>query len=634
MPAPRSVRFLPGRHGLPEAPDARFQRFVDERLRAAVARALRRLLLRTGRGVRLNVECSGPGCHVPSLAEDESYALTVTDEGALLRAPTTVGALRGLETLLQLVERDTGGWYLPAASIEDRPRFPWRGLLLDVCRHFLPLEVLRRNLDGMAAVKMNVLHLHLTEDQAFRMESRRFPRLHALGSDGRFFTQDEIVDLVRYAADRGIRVVPELDMPGHVTSWLVGHPELASAPGPYELQRTYRIFDPTLDPTREEVYAFLEELLGEVAGLFPDAFFHIGGDEVTGRHWSASPAIQAFQREHGLADAHALQAHFNRRLAEILARLGKRMVGWDEILQPGLPRDAVVQSWRGPAALAEAARHGHEGLLSFGYYLDHQMPAAFHYAADPLPAGNDLDEAAAARVLGGEACMWSEYVTEETIDSRTWPRLAAIAERLWSPGDLGDTADMYRRLEGTSERLAELALAHAGHTQVMATRLVGAHSAGSLVALLDLCEPVKVYRRAELQPVTTSTPLTGLVDAARPDSSAARRFASRVEALSAGEPAEREAIESALREWRELLPLIEELAARAPALAGATGVARALDRAAAVGLDALGRLGAPADAAWCAEKLALLAEVAEPKALLEIAVVPALRQLVELAGRG
>jgi hexosaminidase len=245
---------------------------------------------------------------------------------------------------------------LPAVTIRDQPRFRWRGLLIDVARHYQPIEVLKRNLDAMAAVKLNVFHWHLTENQGFRIESRKFPKLHQMGSDGLYYTQEQAREIVAYAAERGIRVVPEFDMPGHSTAWLVGYPELASLPGPYEIERRAGIFDPTLDPTREEVYKFLDSFMGEMAALFPDAYLHIGGDENEGKQWDRNPQIQAFMKEKGLKDNHALQAYFNQRLLKILQKHKKKMIGWDEILQPDLPRDVVIQSWRGPTALAEAAR--------------------------------------------------------------------------------------------------------------------------------------------------------------------------------------------------------------------------------------------------------------------------------------
>ena len=319
LPVPAEMRLLAGRLAITPAFSVSVTGHNDARLRAALDRALRRWEERTGlvfarhpatdpAPAELVIECRGPGPARPTLGEDEFYALEVTTARAELHAPTVTGVLRGLETLLQLLAADTRGWFVPAVSIRDRPRFPWRGLLLDVCRHWQPMPVVKRTLDGMAAVKLNVLHLHLTEDQGFRIESRKYPRLPEHGSDGNYFTQDQIREIVAYAAERGIRVVPEFDMPGHATSWLVGHPELASQPGPYAIERRWGIFDPALDPTNDAVYELLDGFLGEMAALFPDPYLHIGGDEVNGKHWNASPHIQAFIQEHHRRNTAALRA--------------------------------------------------------------------------------------------------------------------------------------------------------------------------------------------------------------------------------------------------------------------------------------------------------------------------------------
>jgi len=244
---------------------------------------------------------------------------------------------------------------------------------------------------------------------------------------------------VAYARDRGIRVVPEFDIPGHTTSWLVGYPELASAPGPYSIGRTWGVFDGAMDPTREETYDFLDAFLAEMTQLFPDPYFHIGGDEVNGKQWSQSSSIQAFAKKHNLDGTRGLQVYFNQRIQKLLQKYGKIMVGWDEVLHPDLPADTVVQSWRGQASLAEAASRGYRGILSAGYYLDHLRPASYHYGIDPLAdAAQKIAPEEASRILGGEACMWAEYANAETVDSRIWPRAAAIAERLWSPKDAAD----------------------------------------------------------------------------------------------------------------------------------------------------------------------------------------------------
>src|SRR5271166_3065752 len=337
---------------------------------------------------------------VQKLGEDESYELTVTDSGAKLTAPTPLGILHGLETFLQLVQPSATGFSVPAVAIKDQPRFPWRGLLIDVSRHFTPIDVLKRNLDAMAAVKMNVLHWHLSDDQGFRVESKKFPKLTGMGSDGLFYTQGEIREFIAYAHDRGIRVMPEFDIPGHSRSWFLGYPELSSGSGPYTLEGGG--IDPIMDPTREETYKFLDKFIAEMAKLFPDAYFHIGGDEVDGKQWDANPKIQEFIHAHGMKNNKDLQAYFNQRLEKILAKNHKIMVGWDEILHPDLPKTIVVQSWRGQESLALAAQQGYRGLLSYGYDLDVMWPTEGHYAVDPMSgAGATPTPEQKALILGG-----------------------------------------------------------------------------------------------------------------------------------------------------------------------------------------------------------------------------------------
>jgi len=642
MPVPASVRILGGRMKVEQTFSVAYQGHADARLQAGVERALRRLERRTGlefsrataeapAAANLVLQCGGPGRAVPSLEEDESYALEVSERQAFVNAPTVVGTLRGLETFLQLLSADASGYYVPEARIKDGPRFPWRGLLVDVCRHFEPVEVLKRNLDAMAAVKLNVFHWHLTEDQGFRVESKVFPKLQQLGSDGLFYTQDEVREVIAYARDRGIRVVPEFDVPGHSTSWFAGHPELASAPGPYKPERRYGVFDAAMDPTREETYKFLDRFLGEMAALFPDAYMHVGGDEVTGKHWRLNAQIQAFMAKNNLADKHALQAYFNRRVSQILQKHGKRMVGWDEILRADLPKDTVVQSWRGPKSLADGARQGYAGVLSNGYYLDYLLTAEAHYLNDPLPEGAGLSGAEAARVLGGEACMWGEYVGPENIDSRIWPRAAAIAERLWSPREVRDVEDMYRRLSVVSVQLEELGLTHRTNPAKMLRRLAGGEGIRPLETLAGALAP-KFFEREKVRPITQLTPLTRLVDAATPDPAPAREFASSVKTLLEDAPRFRDArerVRAQLEEWRAVYPPVRVMADRSPLMRDAEPLARDLSELSAAGLEALDYLsaGLAPTTEWREEKLALIERAGKNNSELGLAVLPSLRLL-------
>ena len=647
MPVPAAVRFNQGRMPITTSFTVATRGHSDDRLRAGIERSLRRLEGRTGmelaRGVNgdpsaasLVVQTNGPGEDVPALEEDESYSLEVTGQQAVLTAPTVVGALRGLETFLQLLSSDRDGYFIPSVSIQDKPRFPWRGLLIDVGRHYEPMEVLKRNLDAMAAVKLNVLHWHLTEDQGFRVESKKFPKLHQMGSDGLYYTQDQVREIIAYARERGIRVVPEFDMPGHATSWLVGYPELGSAPGPYQIERRAGIFEPALDPTREEVYQFLDQFIGEMAALFPDAYLHIGGDENEGKQWDRNPQIQAFMKAKGIKDHHALQTYFNQRLSKILKKHGKRMMGWDEIFQPDLPKDVVIHSWRGADALAEAARKGYNGVLSNGYYIDLIYPASQHYVVDPLPANSTLTRAEAAHILGGEATMWGEWVSPETIDSRIWPRTAAIAERLWSPRTVTNVEDMYRRLAVISRQLEELGLTHNKNVPMMLRRLAQSEDIGPLQTLVSVVEPVKEYHRYQLRPQTMLSPLTGLVDAAHPDSEAARRFASMVDRLLSDAPrfeTYSRQMQDTLTEWRDAGPELEAMIDKSPALQEAKPLAVDLSEMGTAGLEALSYLskGVAPSTAWRDGRLAALEEAAKPKAALEFAIIPSIKQLVVAA---
>ena len=615
------------------------------RLERAVRRMLRRLADRTtlflGNRAFLDLAGNESASMTVSvervgelrLGEDESYTLEIDQDRVRLTAETDLGALRGLETFLQLLRPDRGGFSLPAGVIDDRPRFPWRGLMIDSSRHFMPLDVIQRNLDGMAAVKLNVLHWHLVDDQGFRVESLTRPKLHELGSDGDFYTHAQIREVLDYAADRGIRVVPEFDLPGHATAWLTAYPELGSAPGPYEIERSWGIFDPTVDPTREETYSFLDAFMGEMSELFDDEFIHIGGDENNGVHWLANPRIVAFMETNGYGDVLSLQRYFNERVLEILTRYGKRMVGWDEILQEGLTKSVVIQSWRGRESLFEAARLGYPGILSNGYYIDLIQPTDFHYLNDPLPQDSTLTAEEAARILGGEATMWAEYVSPETVDSRIWPRTAAIAERLWSPGHVRDVEDMYRRLDRISLLLEELGLQHERNRPMMLRRLCQCRDIEPLEVLLGTIEPVKIYNRGRLRKHTQFSPLTRMVDAAWPDAIPARRFSSAVERWIDSdfqESAALEALRTDLEAWRLSPSQLQPILRPSPGMAEVASMSEKLRQVAEIGLEALATASAEASGSseWLAGRLEHLQAAREPVGQAELAIVEPVTRLV------
>ncbi|HEX8367866.1 MAG TPA: family 20 glycosylhydrolase [Pyrinomonadaceae bacterium] len=649
MPVPLSVNWKTGRLPVTKTFTVAVKGQIDERLKKYIFRVMRRLEGRTilelsrelsndAAGANLLIETQSTGNAIPKLGDDESYNLEISENQAKLTAPTTVGAMRGLETFLQLLEGDKNGFYFAAVSISDRPRFPWRGLMIDSARHYQPMEVLRRNLDAMAAVKLNILHWHLTEDQGFRVESKKMPELHTLGSDGLFYTQNEIREIINYAAERGIRVMPEFDMPGHATAWLVSHPEIGSAPGPYKIERRPGIFDPTLDPTNEKTYKLLKVFFKEMSALFPDAYMHIGGDENEGKQWNANPQIQAFMKEKGIKDNHALQTYFNKRLLKFLQDNGKIMMGWDEIFQPALPKDVVIHSWRGQKALAEAARQGYQGVLSNGYYIDLAFPASQHYAVDPLPADTTLTAEEQKRVLGGEATMWSEWVSPETIDSRIWSRTAAIAERFWSPREVNDVDDMYRRLAIVDFQLEELGLTHRKNQLMLLRRLAGKQDVSALQMLVSIIEPVKEYRRYRLRPQTMLSPLTGLIDAAQPDAAGARAFNKAVDEMLAGKntPENASGIRSMINNWRSSQADLQKIFENSPALAEAgqlTADLRDLNQIALEALDSLDKKSAQ-NAEWRDARLKRLDEIAKPKAALEIVLVSGVKKLINAVAVG
>jgi len=610
MPMPAKVVAGSGSLTIDETFSISTARCSDARMSRAAKRTQDRIGRQTGIPIRggkavLQVECGPDG-------DDESYQLDVSPGGARLKATTGTGALRGLETFVQLIEPGPNGFFAGAIHIEDRPRFPWRGLMLDVSRHWMPLEVVERNINAMAAVKLNVFHWHLSDDQGFRAESKRFPHLQELGSDGYFYTQDQIREVVAYAHDRGIRVVPEFDIPGHTLSWLAAYPELGSAPGPFEIGRTWGAFDPVMDPTREEVYQFLDAFLGEMAALFPDAYFHIGGDEVSPKQWNASARIQAFAKQHQLKDAPALQAYFNQRIEKILEAHGKIMIGWDEILNPGLPPSIVIQSWRGVDSLTDAANQGRRGILSWGYYLDHLRPASYHYGIDPPDVSN---------VLGGEACMWAEYVSAETVDSRIWPRAAAIAERLWSPRETRAVDSMYARLEVVSRMLEWTGVQHRASYDPMLDRLTGGHRSEALHVLADASEAQGLSGRSRAAKYTSLVPLNRFVDAIPPES----------ESVRALEQAAKKPTPADLVLLRERFTIWEENDESFPALTELKPLSQDLSALGALGLHILdcmaGKQRVPAN--WVAEQTRELDRMEKPRAEVILGAVRPIRLLLQ-----
>lgn len=484
------------------------------------------------------------------LGSDESYKLEVNQNKIIITANNNIGAYRGLETLLQLIQRTGKTAYVKSCMISDSPRFPWRGLLIDVCRHWIPTHVIKRNIDAMAAVKMNVLHMHLTEDQGFRIESKKFPKLHELGSNGNYFTQEEMKGIVKYAKERGIRVIPEFDIPGHTTSWLVGYPELSSANADYQIEKNYGIFNPSLNPAKESTYSFLDEFLGEMALIFPDEYIHIGGDENKGIDWDNNKKIQKFKDKNSYTSNSELQAYFNTRVLDILTKHGKKMIGWDEVFEESLPLSVAIQSWRGKESLYSFAKKGYAGLLSNGYYLDMANDLKVYYENNPLSLNADLTQTEKELIYGGEATMWSELVNEKTIDSRIWPATLAVAERLWSSNENCNTNAFYNKVGAISNQLEEHGLIHLTNQTILLKQLSNQSDVNKFQPFVQLLEPLKGYERHRFLKYTTHYPLNRLVDACYTESFRANDFETLVsQNCKTGICKNRDEIKTTLATW-------------------------------------------------------------------------------------
>lgn len=584
---------------------------------------------------------------------DESYTLTVTPQNIHLEAPATAGALHGLETLLQLVQHDKEGFFLPAVSIQDSPRFVWRGLMIDVARHFIPVDVIERNIDAMAAVKMNVLHLHLSDDEGFRIESKLFPELQKKGSYGEYFTQAQIKQLIIYARQRGIIIVPEFDMPGHTTGFLAGYPNLSSTPGqiyqpgprfalgdkPLGLMDIMKMINsyptPSFDPSKESTYAFIDKFLGEMAVLFPSSYIHIGADENNGVSWRNNPDIVAFMQKNNLADTHALQAYFVKRVQQILTKHRKRTLGWEELLSKDLPKDVAVQVWTDGTKMNEAARLGHSVIVSKGFYLDLFMPAYTHYQNELL-AGN-IPDSVASKVLGGEAAQWAEAVDKDNIETRIWPRAAAVAERLWSSDKINDVDDLYRRLFVISHQLDEIGLQHMSNYERGVRRFTNGADIEPLKTLTDVLTPLKGYKKLFAKMTSPKSmsyqtaPLTSISDIVFVDSEVKRQFRASVKNyLDKSNDADATSITTQLKKWLDHRTTLEPMINEGLLDNNINENSKKLYAAAVIGLDAIKLLQnkEKPSADWLKQRLDALDQMKKAYGEVELAIIPEIRALV------
>ncbi|MEZ7499509.1 family 20 glycosylhydrolase [Flavobacterium sp. Arc3] len=588
MPWPQNINLTAGTYTLTKKFRVNITGNPDSRLFKGATNFLRRLDGRTGLfleqayvtkvnefpAAELQINCERKG--KVGLNEDESYQLSIVSDKITINATTDLGALHGLETLLQLMQNNGTSFYFPAVEVTDSPRFTWRGLMIDAARHFQPVDVIKRNLSAMASMKMNVFHWHLADDQGWRIEIKKHPKLTEFASDGDYYTQEEIKNIVKYADERGIMVVPEIDIPGHASALLSVYPEIGSKKSgsiPYAVGRRSGIYDSALDPTNPKTYQLLGEIFDEVCPLFTSNYFHIGGDENNGKEWNVNPVIQEFKNKNKIANNHELQTYFNMRLIPMLKKHNKRLMGWEEIMTKEMSKDAIIHAWRGGnegvtpgGALITAAKNGYNTVLSNGYYIDLMLSVDGHYLNDPLPKDIILSPEEKSRILGGEAAMWSELVTPLNIDSRIWPRTAAIAERLWSNDTITDLKSMHKRLKVISSRLEEVGITHIRNKEVILRNIANYQNTEALNDFTNICEPLKNYKRnGGGKKYMMYSPLTLFADACSADASDAYDFNKAVNQYLENKTADNQKIVTDyLKKWIKMNSDLNVLSAKAP----------------------------------------------------------------------
>ena len=589
MPWPQSISVTNGSFALDKNFKVNITGNPNPRIFARTSQFLRRLDGRTGLffdqgfvtkinefpSAQLQINCSQSG--KVGINQDESYQLEIQSNKIIINANSDLGAMHALETLLQLLQNNSTSYYFPTVTISDSPRFTWRGLMIDAARHFQPVDVIKRNLDAMAAMKMNVFHWHLTDDQGWRIELKNHPKLTQLASDGNYYTQEEIKNIVKYADERGIMVIPEIDVPGHGTAILTAYPEVGSKlnfdKNTYSLERNSGIFTPTLDPSNPKTYQLLSEIFDEVCPLFSGNYFHIGGDENEGKDWDSNPKIQEFKKKNNFANNHELQTYFTMQLIPMLKKHNKQLMGWEEIMTKNLSKDAIIHSWKGSnegiaagQSLVNAVKNGYKTVLSNGYYIDLMLGVENHYLNDPMPKNITLTAEEKARILGGEAPMWSELATPTTIDSRIWPRTAAIAERLWSNENITDMASLRKRMNVISLQLEELGITHIRNKEVLLRNISNNQTNTALEDFSNICEPLKIYsRNSEGTEYKTYSPFTLFADACTPDAKDALGFDAAVTNYLKNKNLENQIlVTDYLKKWINVNAKLIELSSNAP----------------------------------------------------------------------
>lgn len=591
----------------------------------------------------------------PDIGIDESYSLSIDENKMILNAPTTLGALHGFQTILQLLTKtNDGGFYFPAVKIKDVPRFSWRGLMMDPARHFLPVDDIKRNIDAMAAVKMNVLHFHLSDNEGFRIESKIYPQLQNKGSNGEYYTQAQIKDIIAYAEERGIIVVPEFDMPGHTKSWFAGYPELGSSSNTNDsilsffknmkkmdlatiMKYVQTVPTPAMNPAKESTYQFIDKFMGEMVSLFPSKYIHIGADENNGVAWKNNPSIVAFMKARKIPDTHALQAYFVSRVQKIVEKHNKQMIAWEEAFSKDISKNVTLQIWQNNAYLKKAVDNGNNALLSKGFYLDVFYPAYIYYNNPDLP--KTLNDTLASKLQGGEAAQWTELADKTNIETRIWPRAAAVAERLWSPASVDNADDLYRRLFIVSKELDEQGLQHIADYERNVRSLSNNSDYDAVKTLTDVLTPIKGYKKLFAQLGTNPQslvyppdPLVQVSDIVFVDSRVKWKFREAVKSyLENKEEDSKEIILHYLNQWKDNDALLTKAFESSPRLKAVEQHSKDLSAIATIGLNAMKDIesGISPDQSQVSQNLAMLKQADKAYGETELSVIPEIESLIQ-----
>jgi len=535
------------------------------------------------------------------IGDDESYSLEVFPDKITIDAVTEIGAMHALESLLQNIQYDRVGFYFPCFAVKDKARFAWRALMLDPARRFLTVEDIKRTIDGMAACKMNVLHLRLNDDHGWRIESKAYPKLHTLASDGQYYTFDQMKDLVKYSDNQGIIIVPEFHLLTHATAILTAYPELGLQEGPYDLKRKIGTSEAMLNFMNEKVYEFSDKIIAEWTTIFTSKYFHLGGLPQAQKNVYETKIVKEWMKKQALFNENEILNFYYAKALRAFKKTPKKLIVYDDVYNLKAFTESIVEVRHGMSELYKATMSNHTTVFSAPYQLDHLLPAKNYYAHSPLPTVMEIDESEKKFhidaehekfVLGIEAQMWGELVSNQTLDGRLWPNLFAIAERSWSGALVTDAADFYQRVDRLILQYQELSILPFQKMEGLLSVFGQQQDVAALEVLARAVEPYPYFER-DLSSAfyKTYTPLTFFADAVMPDPIDARKFYYHVESyshtMSANDKAE---LDKILKKWRDNHAQMLILAYENPGLTKLLNLSANLTKLGEIGLDALNRV--------------------------------------------